>query len=184
MRFRLFWPIVIAAVLQLAFWLPFQKAEKAPDAPGKFDSLSLAYEPHVPPFRGRDVDPRDIDRDLGVIARVADKVRIYTASGDAARVPALARAHELDVTLGVWINDEYDAKGRLLLAVREQNRREFEAALRLARENANVRELVVGNEVLLRVRMEFPDVVDPETGRATLAPEVRQRMDMLASYLR
>ena len=184
MRFRLFWPIVIAAVLQLAFWLPFQKAEKAPDAPGKFDSLSLAYEPHVPPFRGRDVDPRDIDRDLGVIARVADKVRIYTASGDAARVPALARAHELDVTLGVWINDEYDAKGRLLPAVREQNRREFEAALRLARENANVRELVVGNEVLLRVRMEFPDVVDPETGRATLAPEVRQRMDMLASYLR
>lgn len=184
MRLRLLWPIVVATVLQLAFWLPFQQPEPAPDVPGRFDSLSLAYEPHVPPFRGRAVDPRDIDRDLGLIARVAGRVRTYTASGDAARVPALARAHELDVTLGVWINDEYDTKGRLLPAVREQNRREFEAALELAREHPNVRELVVGNEVLLRVRMEFPDVVDPETGRATLAPEVRRRLEMLTAYLR
>lgn len=175
---------LIAALLQAGVWDIVQKAAEPPDYPGQIASLSLAYEPTHTPFHGTDPTLEAIEKDLKLIAEVAKKVRIYTVEGTVAQVPQLAQKYNLGVTLGIWLNDERDTVGNVLPEVRDRNRKEFEAALQIARDNWNVREIMVGNEVLLRARMEYPDIVDPETGTTQLSPEARLRLDDLLGYLR
>lgn len=184
MRIIVLCSALLAAFLQAAVWFLVQRAAEPPDFTGKIASLSLAYEPQNPPFHGTDPSLDDIDRDLGLIAALARKVRIYTSLGTVGEVPRLAQKYNLDVTLGVWLNDERDLAGNVIPEARERNHRELEAGLKLARENWNVRELLVGNEVLLRARMEHPDVKDGNTGRLVLSPEARLQLNDLVGYLR
>jgi cellulose synthase/poly-beta-1,6-N-acetylglucosamine synthase-like glycosyltransferase/exo-beta-1,3-glucanase (GH17 family) len=175
---------LIAALLQAAVWYVVQRAAEPPDFGDRIASLSLAYEPQHPPFHGVDPSLEAIDRDLKLIAEVARKVRIYTALGNVAEVPRLAQKYNLDVTLGVWLDDERDIAGNVIPAVRERNQKELAAAIKLARENWNVRELMVGNEVLLRARMQYPDVATGPARDLKLSPEARLRLNDLVEYLR
>jgi len=174
---------LIAALLQAGAWYVAQQVAKPPDFKGKIASLSLAYEPPHPPFHGRELGNEEIDRDLKLIADLAKKVRTYSALSSAAEIPKLAQKYNLDVSLGVWLNDERDAAGNVNAEIRKANQQEFESAMKLARENWNVRELIVGNEVMLRARMEYPDVAD-ESGKLTLSPEARLRLGDLVEYIR
>ncbi|MGZ8216928.1 glycosyltransferase [Methylomagnum sp.] len=184
MRLIILSTALIAALLQVAVWHVVQRAAEPPDFASKIASLSLAYEPTTPPFHGVEPKLEDIDRDLKLIAEVAKKVRIYTVAGSLAEVPKLAQKYNLDVTLGAWLNDEHDAVGNPIPGVREGNLKELETALRLARENWNVREVMVGNEVMLRARMEYPDVKDGTSGQLKLSPEAQLRFNGLVDYLR
>ncbi len=175
---------LIAALLQVATWDFVQRAGEPPDFGGQIASLSLAYEPTHVPFHGKDPSVEAVDHDLSLIAEIAKKVRIYSVEGTTAEVPKLAQKYNLSVTLGLWLDDERDAAGNLIQEAHDRNRQEFEKALIIARENWNVRELMVGNEIMLRARMEYPDIVDPETGATQLSPEARIRLDDLLGYLR
>ena len=174
---------LIAAFLQAGAWYVAQQVAKPPDFTGKIASLSLAYEPVHPPFKGREMSDEELDRDLKLAADLAKKVRVYTSLGSAAKIPALAQKYNLDVSLGVWLNDERDAAGTVNAEIKKQNQLELEEAIRLARENWNVRELIVGNEVMLRARNEYPDVAD-ENGKLKLSPEAQLRLGDLVEYLR
>jgi len=185
MRLIVLTSMVLAALLQAAIWFLAHQAEQPLDFTGKIASLSLAYEPtDNPKFNGRLLSAEELDHDLGLIAEIAKKVRIYTASGNVAAVPKLAQKHNLDVSLGVWLEDERDIVGKLLPEIQQRNQNELDAAIKLAQENWNVRELIVGNEVLLRARIAYADVKAPKTGKLELSPEARLRMDDLVKYLR
>ena len=86
--------------------------------------------------------------------------------------------------LGVWLNDVRDAAGNVDQNLKEANQKEMESAIKLARENWNVRELIVGNEVMLRARMEYPDVAETEGGKLKLSPEAQLRFNDLVEYIR
>jgi len=174
---------LIAAFLQAAAWEVAHKVATPPNFIGKIASLSLAYEPIHPPFHGRNLTVEELDRDLKLAADIAKKVRTYSAVGNVAEIPKLAQKYNLDVSLGIWLNDERDAAGNVNPEIRKANQQEFEAGIKLARENWNVRELIVGNEVMLRARMEYPDVAD-ETGKLKLSPQAKLRLDDLVEYLR
>ena len=174
---------LIAALLQAAVWYVAQQVTEPPDFTGKITSLSLAYEPHHPPFQGREPSVEEIDRDLKMIAAVAKKVRIYSSIGNVAEVPRLAQQYNLDVTLGVWLNDERDAAGNVIAEIQKGNQEELAAAIKLARDNWNVRELIVGNEVLLRARESYPDVAEEPGDDLKPSPEARLRMKDLIEYI-
>ncbi|MFM8330902.1 MAG: glycosyltransferase family 2 protein [Candidatus Methylumidiphilus sp.] len=176
--------MVLAALLQAAVWYVAQQVAEPPDFTGKFASLSLAYEPKHPPFEGRDPSLEEIDRDLKLIADVAKKVRIYSTTGNVAEVPRLAQKYNLDVTVGVWLNDERDELGNVIEATKLANLDELNAALKLARENWNVREILVGNEVMLRARAAYPDIADGQGGPLKLSPEALLRLGDLIEYIR
>jgi len=175
---------LIAAFAQYAVWYVAQQVAEPPDITGRIASLSLAYEPSHPPFKGTEKSIGEIDQDLKMVADVAKKVRIYTSIGSAAEIPKLAQKYNLDVSLGVWLNDVRDAVGNVDQNLKEANQKEMESAIKLARENWNVRELIVGNEVMLRTRMEYPDVAETEGGKLKLSPEAQLRLNDLVEYIR
>ena len=184
MRLIVLFSTLIAALAQYGVWYVAQQVAEPPDFTGKIASLSLAYEPTHPPFKGADKSLEEIDRDLNMIAQVAKKVRTYSSLDSAAEVPKLAQKYNLDVSLGVWLNDVRDAAGNVDQNLKDANQKELEAAIKLARENWNVRELIVGNEVMLRARMEYPDVAEAEGGKLSLSPEAQLRLGDLVEYIR
>ena len=174
---------LIAAFAQYAVWYVAQQVAEPPDITGRIASLSLAYEPSHPPFKGTEKTIEEMDQDLKIVAAVAKKVRIYTSLGSVAEIPKLAQKYNLDVSLGVWLNDVRDAAGNVNQDLKEANQKELDSAIKLARENWNVREVIVGNEVMLRARNEYPDVAD-ESGKLKLSPDARLRLDDLVEYIR
>jgi exo-beta-1,3-glucanase (GH17 family)/cellulose synthase/poly-beta-1,6-N-acetylglucosamine synthase-like glycosyltransferase len=86
------------------------------------------------------VDPQSIEADLRLLAGVTGCVRTYGVDRGLEAVPAIARKLGLRVVLGAWVGRDAAA-----------NEAQLARALKLAREYADVIELlVVGNEVLLR----------------------------------
>lgn len=114
-------------------------------------------EPHWPergvqgmafsPFRaGQDPARRELpstsemDADLSLLGAAAvNAVRTYSSLDALGEIPRLARAHDIKVALGAWLDRD-----------RTTNEREIAAAIRLAREHDNVIRVVIGNEVVLR----------------------------------
>jgi exo-beta-1,3-glucanase (GH17 family) len=103
-----------------------------------------------------------IEADLRRLSALTSCVRTYSARGPHARIPRLAERLGMEVLQGVWLNRN-----------RAENRREIEAALRLARRHAGTIEaLIVGNETLLRGELP-PETIKAyleETGRRTNLP--------------
>jgi exo-beta-1,3-glucanase (GH17 family)/cellulose synthase/poly-beta-1,6-N-acetylglucosamine synthase-like glycosyltransferase len=82
----------------------------------------------------------DIDNDLSLLANKVHAVRTYSVLKGLDKVPELAGKHNLNVAVGVWIDDNL-----------EKNRQEIETFINLARQNKpNMLRVMVGNEVLLR----------------------------------
>jgi cellulose synthase/poly-beta-1,6-N-acetylglucosamine synthase-like glycosyltransferase/exo-beta-1,3-glucanase (GH17 family) len=177
---------IIAAFAQFAVWYVAQQVAEPPDFSDKIASLSLAYEPSHPPFNGPEKSPEDISKDLEMVAKIAKKVRIYTSTGSEAKIPELAQKYNLDVSLGVWLNDERDAAGKVNQDIKDMNQKELDAAIKLAIENKNVNELIVGNEVMLRARMEYPDIVivEGDENKKKLSPEAQLRLKDLIEYIK
>jgi len=92
------------------------------------------------PTMGHFPSIEEIDEDLALLAGEAHAIRTYSVQSTLAEVPRLAGAHELNVTMGAWINQD-----------KEENREEIEKLIKVYRENYNhIVRVIVGNEVLLR----------------------------------
>ena len=86
------------------------------------------------------IEPAAIEADLRALRAVTGCVRTYGVDHGLDAVPAIARTLGLRVVLGAWIGRDAEA-----------NAAQLERALALAREHADVIDLLmVGNEVLLR----------------------------------
>ncbi len=118
--------------------------------------------PYTPNLR---ISDRQIEADLERLAKVTSCIRTYSARGSQSRIVRLAGKHGLQVLQGVWLNRN-----------RAENRREIEAAMRLARHHpGTIKALIVGNETLLRGELA------PETIKANLE-EVRRRSAHPVTY--
>ncbi len=84
----------------------------------------------------------DIDHDLSLLANKVHAVRTYSVLKGLDKVPELAAKHNLNVTMGAWIDDNL-----------EKNRQEIETLINVIRQpSPNIVRVMVGNEVLLRAR--------------------------------
>lgn len=129
-----------------AFWYWVGRPVDAPPSPlaegQKLNCLSYApfhgsQAPFDQPLR---ISDEQIESDLQKLAEVTSCIRTYSAARAQGKITRIAGKHGLKVLQGIWI-------GRNLA----DNRREIEAALRLARRHPGVIEaFIVGNETLLR----------------------------------
>jgi len=137
--------VLVAAVIAL-FWRAVGAPVALPPSPlSPGEKLScLSYTPfhggqgpYMTPLR---ISEAQIADDLKRLSAVTNCIRTYSAAGVQGRVTRLAGDLGLKVLQGIWI-----ARNRA------DNRREIEAALRLARLHPKtIKAFVVGNEVLLR----------------------------------
>ena len=92
----------------------------------------------------------DMDSDLTLLADKVHAVRTYSMLKGQDKIPELAAKHNLNVTLGAWID------GNL-----EKNRLEVDKLIEVGRlGNSKVIRLMVGNEVLLRADIPKAALID------------------------
>ncbi len=92
----------------------------------------------------------DIDHDLSLLANKVHAVRTYSVLKGLDKVPELAAKHNLNTTVGAWID------GNL-----EKNRQEIETLINVSKQNnPNIVRVMVGNEVLLRAEIPPEQLVE------------------------
>jgi exo-beta-1,3-glucanase (GH17 family)/cellulose synthase/poly-beta-1,6-N-acetylglucosamine synthase-like glycosyltransferase len=141
--------LALVACVHAGLWASLRNKEAAPDFTGQLASIS--YAPFVasqhPDFGDRPT-VEQIRADLRAIAPHTRAIRTYSATGGAELIPPIAAEFGLKVTVGAWIDKNKD-----------RNEREIRSALELARHNANVNAIVVGNETTLRAEMSVEDLI-------------------------
>jgi exo-beta-1,3-glucanase (GH17 family)/cellulose synthase/poly-beta-1,6-N-acetylglucosamine synthase-like glycosyltransferase len=133
--------VALATTLHASVWLFMHERVSPPNSSGVLSSVS--FSPINPSHNG-EVDKtteKQIRSDLTAVAPYTRAVRTYSVSNGLDLVPQLASEYGLRVTLGVWINDW-----------EEQNEREIETAIMLAKHYRNVESIIVGNEAVFRAQ--------------------------------
>ncbi len=92
--------------------------------------------------------PAEIKSDLALAAQHTHNIRTYTVGGDLGTIPALAEGMGLNVTLGAWLDRHPDA-----------NATELAKLVQVANANPDVKQLMVGNETILRDDMSVPELI-------------------------
>ncbi len=105
--------------------------------------------------------PAQIKSDLTLAAQHTHNIRTYTVEGDLGTIPALAEGMGLNVTLGAWLDRHPDA-----------NVAELAKVVKVANENPDVKQIMVGNETILRGDMTVPQLMAAigQVKRQTHAP--------------
>lgn len=89
-----------------------------------------------------------IKSDLTLAAKYTHNIRTYTVEGDLGQIPALAAGMNLNVTLGAWLDRHPDA-----------NAKELAKLVQVANANRDVKQVMVGNESILRGDLTVPELV-------------------------
>ena len=126
-------------------------------APFHGDQAPFTTPLHIP--------DEQITRDLESLSHVTGCVRTYSAAKTQGKITALAGSSGLKVLQGIWLGRN-----------RAENRREIEAALKLARLHPGVvQAIIVGNEVLLRGELPAAKIKD-------YLQEVKRRSGLPVTY--
>ena len=92
--------------------------------------------------------PAEIKSDLKLAATYTHNIRTYTVQGDLGQIPALAEGTGLKVTLGAWLDRHPDA-----------NAAELANVVKIANANPDVKQVMVGNETILRDDVTVPELI-------------------------
>jgi cellulose synthase/poly-beta-1,6-N-acetylglucosamine synthase-like glycosyltransferase/exo-beta-1,3-glucanase (GH17 family) len=133
--------MAVAAAIHATAWYLTDRTAAPSDVGGAIDYVS--YSPYLrgedPKTHRRGIPAEQIERDLAVVAGVAEGVRTYSTIDGIDQVPEIAGRLGLNVALGAWVGD-----------TPERDKSEIEEAVQLTKQHRNVRSLLIGNEVLLR----------------------------------
>lgn len=132
---------IAIAVVSISFWALLNKQESEPPWPKRIQGFSFSpMQAHNDQIEHNLPTVAEIESDLKLVSDKTYAIRLYTTEGVLAEIPALARKYGLNVTLGAWLDKNL-----------EENDRQIETVIRLARENyRNVIRIIVGNESMLR----------------------------------
>ena len=106
-------------------------------------TMGLTYDPTRKTDDPRDnifVKEHDLEQDLALLENKVHAIRTYSMLRGQDKIPEIAAKHNLNVTMGAWID------GNL-----EKNRQELETLINISRQdNPRIIRVMVGNEVMLR----------------------------------
>ncbi len=147
------WPgfVALAAIsfFSLALWWTLNRPQPLPSWDGMLNAVAFSpFQADQDPRRGAFPSAREIARDLALVGTRSRRVRSYTVEGSLGLIPELAGKLGLEVVLGAWIGPEAAA-----------NQREVAQAIGLARRQASVAQVLIGNEVLLRGDLPLEDLI-------------------------
>ncbi|MEX2616260.1 MAG: glycosyltransferase [Alphaproteobacteria bacterium] len=144
MKYISFLVLVAATATTVALWSIANQPATAPAWIGG-PLAGLSYSPYgagQDPTDGDMPTPESIGRDLDLLRGQTATLRTYSVDGTLRDIPALAAERGIGVMPGAWIGPD-----------RERNRRETDNLIAIARNDSNVRRVLVGNETLLRKDM-------------------------------
>ena len=134
-----FFVALTVATINFVAWALLYGPVSAPDVPARVAGVSYApYQRNDNPAKHRTPSPGDVARDLAQLATLTPSIRTYT-SAQAPELPAIAAAHGLALTAGIWLTGK-DAEDEI----------EIEAGTRAATQSSSVTRLIVGNETVLK----------------------------------
>jgi exo-beta-1,3-glucanase (GH17 family)/cellulose synthase/poly-beta-1,6-N-acetylglucosamine synthase-like glycosyltransferase len=132
---------IAAAIVFVTFWALLNRPEVEPPWPERIQGFAFSpMRPWNDPLKHQLPTDADIDSDLELLSGKTNAIRTYSVEGALANIPALAKKHNLNVTLGAWLDKDL-----------EQNEEQIETVIRLAKGNyRNVIRVIIGNEAILR----------------------------------
>ncbi len=187
------WPSVVVAAafaaLTYAFWGFVNQPTSEPAWPSKIQGFAFSpYQAEQDATLDHMPTEAQLEADLGLLSGKTNAVRTYSTLGSLGSIPKLADKHDLNVTVGTWIDNRL---GR--------NQQEIANAVRLAREHKNVVRVLIGNEVVLRndvpleVMYEYLDRAREQIGQPVSTaepwhvwiknPELAEHVDFLMVHL-
>lgn len=140
-KFGLNLVVVLAiAALFTGFWALINRPVTAPNWPEQISGFSYSpFQQGQYPQKNQYPTDDQMRRDLEIMSKLTDNIRIYSVDGTLGDIPKLAEEFGLRVTLGIWISPDL-----------ERNEREIQRAIELANTSRSVVRVVVGNEALFR----------------------------------
>ena len=131
--------ITVCAILTVGLWAAFNQPVMEPPWPETLQGMAFSpYRADQDGVAGIMPTAEEIDEDLVMLAGKTHAVRTYTTEGVFFEVPGLAARHNINVTIGAWVDQRL-----------KHNEEEIERAIRLS-SHRNVIRVIIGNEVLLR----------------------------------
>ena len=136
--------LVLAALFGGAYWWSLGRPVVLPDSPStRIACVSYApfrLEGETPFDKHAFIPPERIEADLKALSTRFDCVRTYSLNQGLAAVPDIAGRYGMKVLMGIWLGRDP-----------AENEQELKLGIEAARrDRANLRGIVVGNEVLLR----------------------------------
>jgi len=151
MRFSGFAVLVVIVLGNLGFWAMVNRPQSGLPWAGTIKSVSFSpYQADDDPVAVREnplldesklPSRKDLESDLALLAGKVESVRTYTQSEGQDVVPELAGKFGLEAIPGAWLDDRL-----------AKNEFEIESLIRVARDNPNVKRVIVGNESVLTGR--------------------------------
>ncbi|MGH8152888.1 MAG: benzoate transporter, partial [Rhodanobacteraceae bacterium] len=130
---------LVVAALNFALWA---RADRPTDVvPWNGHTAGFAYSPfqrYQSPFAGTFPTDADVDADLALMAKHTQRVRVYSVL-QYPDIPRLAMKYHLGILAGAWLDRRDD-----------NNEKEINALIAQARRWPDIKQVEVGNEVLLR----------------------------------
>ncbi|MBI2344229.1 MAG: glycosyltransferase [Deltaproteobacteria bacterium] len=132
--------VMAVAILSVGFWAYLNRPEEEPPWPKMIQGFSFSpMRMDESPLTDTFPTPEEIETDLALLAKKVHAIRTYSMEDVLAQIPSLAEKHDLNVTLGAWIDTR-----------RENNEREVAELIRVAQQHRNVVRVIIGNEAILR----------------------------------
>lgn len=131
---------IAVSVLTFSIWAYLNRPENEPAWPSIIPGLSFSpMQASQSPLTKNFPTEAEIDADLALLEGKTHAVRSYSTENVLARIPDLAYKHNINVTMGAWIDNRL-----------EKNEQEIEGLLKVIPNSRNVVRIIVGNEVILR----------------------------------
>jgi exo-beta-1,3-glucanase (GH17 family)/cellulose synthase/poly-beta-1,6-N-acetylglucosamine synthase-like glycosyltransferase len=139
-----------AAVVAFGIWAGTNRpVENIPAYTGQIGGFAFSpFHAGETPEKNEYPTPAQIKSDLALVAQHTRNIRTYTVEGDLGTIPALAEGMGLNVTLGAWLDRHPDA-----------NAAELAKVVRVANANPDVKQIMVGNETVLRGDVPVPELI-------------------------
>ncbi len=143
--------IILLLVLSLHAlgWAAFNRPQAQPFFGGQI--VGLAFNPFptgTDPTAWRFPTRQQLAQDVDTVAPHVRSLRTYSSLNGLDAVAPLAAPYNIEVTLGMWLSRD-----------KEANKAEIDAGIRAAKNNRNIKRVMVGNEVLLREDMSPADLI-------------------------
>ena len=162
---KLFSWLTIVILLNIIFsWATNLPQNVGDDVPaGKLKSLSYApFRDGHDPFQDTFPNEKQIDEDLELLGNVTHNIRTYASVGGGVMelIPDLAKKHGLTVLQGAWLGGEKADDPIKSAKLKAQNELEIATLILSANEHPDVvKQVLVGNEVLLRGDLEPEELI-------------------------
>ncbi|HSN17934.1 MAG TPA: glycosyltransferase [Gammaproteobacteria bacterium] len=144
--------LVIAAsvaALTVSVWAWFNQPDREPAWPDRIQGFSFSpFHAGEDAIAHRFPTDAEIDSDLKLLSGKTDSIRTYTMEGTIGDIPRLAAPYGMKVMLGAWVDSD-----------KEKSEAQIQKLIYAANHNADVKQVIVGNEVVLTGILPTEDLI-------------------------